>query len=242
MSENLTYQAFIDNILQTRGRFNCGEEYHERHHIAPKCLGGTNDGDNLIDLFAREHFEAHRLLALENPKNNELVCAWWLMCHVKSEGQVRYEVTAEQYEEAKIAFSNIRHNTKASESTKKKMSKAHSGKNNGFYGRHHSEETRQKIREKRKLQPEPKLGVKLTLEQRKKMSEVQKGLKTNGNHPRAKKVICEGKVYGCVKECAEFYSVNPITMRAWLNGQNPMPEKWFKLGLKNYEGEEDASN
>lgn len=31
----LTYKQFIDNILRTRGRFNCGEEYHERHHILP---------------------------------------------------------------------------------------------------------------------------------------------------------------------------------------------------------------
>lgn len=33
---DLTYKQFIDNILQTRGRFNCGEEYHKRHHILPK--------------------------------------------------------------------------------------------------------------------------------------------------------------------------------------------------------------
>lgn len=38
---DLTYKQFIDNILQTRGRFNCGEEYHEHHHILPKCVGGT---------------------------------------------------------------------------------------------------------------------------------------------------------------------------------------------------------
>lgn len=242
MSESLTYQEFIDNILQTRGRFNCGDEYHERHHIVPKCLGGANDENNLIDLFAREHFEAHRLLALENPENNELACAWWLMCHVQSENQLRYEVTAEQYEEAKIAFSKVRHNTKASEKTKKKMSEAHSGENNHFYGKHHSEETRRKIKEKRKLQPNPKLGVKLTLEQRQKMSEIHKGLQTNGDHPRAKKVVCEGRVFGCIKECAEFYNINPITMRAWLNGQNPVPEKWVCLGLKICEEKENASD
>ena len=63
----MMYREFIDNILQTRGRFNCGDEYHERHHITPKCMSGANDENNLIDLFAREHFEAHRLLALDNP-------------------------------------------------------------------------------------------------------------------------------------------------------------------------------
>ena len=68
-----TYKDFIDGIIQTRGRFNCGDEYHERHHILPKCMGGTDCKDNLIDLYAREHFEAHRLLALENPDSDKLV-------------------------------------------------------------------------------------------------------------------------------------------------------------------------
>lgn len=54
--EKLTYKEFIDNILETRGRFACGDEYHERHHIVPKCIGGGNEELNLIDLYAREHF------------------------------------------------------------------------------------------------------------------------------------------------------------------------------------------
>ena len=55
----MTYNEFIDNILKSRGRFCCGDEYHERHHIVPKCMGGTNDKENLIDLFAKEHYVAH---------------------------------------------------------------------------------------------------------------------------------------------------------------------------------------
>lgn len=34
---------------------------------------------NLIDLFDREHFEAYRLLALENPSVKGLIYAWWCM-------------------------------------------------------------------------------------------------------------------------------------------------------------------
>lgn len=68
----MTYENFINNILNTRGRFACGNIYHERHHILPKSLGGTDEENNLIDLFAREHFIAHKLLALENPKNYKL--------------------------------------------------------------------------------------------------------------------------------------------------------------------------
>ena len=81
--ENITYEEFINNILETRGRFACGEEYHERHHIIPKCCGGSDDKNNLIDLFAREHFIAHKLLAEENPDNDKLVYAYTCMAFFK---------------------------------------------------------------------------------------------------------------------------------------------------------------
>lgn len=100
----MTYREFIDNILRSRGRFNCEEEYYERHHIIPKCLNGTNDENNLIDLFAREHFEAHRLLAIENPDNDKLIYAWWNMCQCKGSSQKRAIVTSEEYEEARIQY------------------------------------------------------------------------------------------------------------------------------------------
>lgn len=101
------YQDFINNIIQTRGRFACGDEYHERHHILPKCMDGTDDEDNLIDLFAREHFEAHRLLAQENLDNYKLVYAWTMMAWTKKGGR-NCEVTAAEYEEARKAMSEAR--------------------------------------------------------------------------------------------------------------------------------------
>ena len=100
----MTYEEFIDNILTTRGRFNCNDEYHERHHVIPKCMGGANDSDNLIDLYAREHFVAHRLLALENPNNEKLAYAWWNMCQCKGSSKMRTEVTPEEYEEARKQY------------------------------------------------------------------------------------------------------------------------------------------
>ena len=66
-----TYEEFINNILETRGRFACGEEYHERHHIKPKCMGGTET----VRLTIREHIFAHELLVMiygfeEHDKNS----------------------------------------------------------------------------------------------------------------------------------------------------------------------------
>lgn len=103
----MTYEEFINNILETRGRFVCGNEYHERHHIVPKCMGGSNDKENLIDLFAREHFEAHRLLALENPENEKLVYAWFMMSTTHDSKGRDYMVTSEEYEQSKKMFSKF---------------------------------------------------------------------------------------------------------------------------------------
>lgn len=147
--ENITYKEFIQNIIDTRGRFNCGDEYHERHHIIPRCMNGGDENDNLIDLFAKEHFEAHRLLALENPDNDKLVYAWWMMSHVKTKNQERYEITAEEYEEAKILYGKI---------LSQKMSGENNfwydihmyGKDNPFYGKKHSKESREKMSKIRK--------------------------------------------------------------------------------------------
>ena len=124
----MNYKEFIQNILDTRGRFNCGDEYHERHHIVPKCMGGTNNEDNLIDLFAREHFTAHKLLATENPDNNSLVFAWTCMAFPNNGVQKRYELTPEEYEEARKAISKAMSGRKLSEETRKKLSESKKGK------------------------------------------------------------------------------------------------------------------
>lgn len=169
----MTYEQFIDNILTSRGRFGISEEeYKERHHIIPKCLGGKDEESNLIDLYAREHFEAHRLLALENSENAGLQCAWHMMCKCNtSKFNKRYMSTPEEYEELKNTFSNAmsmlmsgRKFTQAhkdkisnakkgkamSEEAKERMRKNHADFSNGKHpmcGKHHSQEAIQHMKD-----------------------------------------------------------------------------------------------
>lgn len=96
----MTYKELIDNIIANRGRVGCGDMYHEKHHIIPRCCNGDNSQDNLVDLYAEEHYMAHKLLALENPDNEKLQFAWWQMCHCKKDGR-EYEVSAEDYAAAR---------------------------------------------------------------------------------------------------------------------------------------------
>lgn len=145
-----TYEEFIQNILDTRGRFSCGDEYHERHHIKPKCMGGTNDEDNLIDLYAREHFEAHRLLALENPENDGLVCAWLRMSHGKNQDRVTHIVTSEEYEEARVALSNAKKKFLSNPENHPMYGTHRFGEKNPNYGNHWTDEQKQKQSERLK--------------------------------------------------------------------------------------------
>lgn len=51
----------------------------EKHHILPKCIGGTDDASNLVALSPRQHFVAHLLLAKIHPKNVGLLYAAFMM-------------------------------------------------------------------------------------------------------------------------------------------------------------------
>lgn len=222
---NSTYQKFIQNILDTRGRFGCGEEYHERHHIVPRCMNGTNDKENLIDLFAREHFEAHRLLALENPDNQKLIHAWWMMS-ITTNSHVRQEsVTPEEYEEARKLFSQ-----------------SISGKNNPMYGkispmrgRHLSEEQKQHLRDINLGELSPNYGKPLSEETKAKISASNKGkivtdearLNMKNAHlgknmgadsTRAKQVAQYGhdgifiKIWGCIADASRQLNIHSMSI------------------------------
>ena len=158
----MTYNEFIENILNSRGRFGTPtNEYKERHHIVPKCLGGTNDKDNLIDLYAHEHYEAHRLLAVENPHNNKLTYAWWTMSRcVVVQNNERYVPTPEEYELARIAFA-----------------KSMTGENNPMYGKELSPETKQKISKSHKDSESAKRALEKMWEKNRGKSPHNKGKK-----------------------------------------------------------------
>ncbi len=170
----MTYDKFIQNILNTRGRFACLDGYHERHHIIPKCMNGSNSKDNLIDLYAREHFIAHKLLAEENPQNYQLKYAYWNMCQCTGrDGQDKYIPTPEEYEEARIF-----------------CHEAMSGENHPMYGKHHTQESREKMSISKKDmyngENNPFFGKKHSQENIEKM----KGTHSGKDNPKSRPVYC----------------------------------------------------
>jgi hypothetical protein len=112
--------------------------YTESHHVIPRSLGGSDDADNLVDLTAREHFVCHWLLVKihTGESRNKMIYALRMM-RAEKHGQQRYEskITARVYESIKKEYSEI-------------ASKRFSGAGNGFYGKHHTPEAREAIRQK----------------------------------------------------------------------------------------------
>ena len=121
----MTYNEFIQQILDTRGRFGIPEgEYKERHHIIPECKGGQTIEENLIDLYAQEHYDAHKLLFEENPNDYQLACAWHNFHTRKASlNAPEIEIDREEYARLKKELSKLR-------------SEAYSGEGNPRYGDH----------------------------------------------------------------------------------------------------------
>lgn len=49
--------------------------YCERHHIMPRCMGGSDEPQNIVRLTAEEHYVAHQLLVKMYPKTLALIRA-----------------------------------------------------------------------------------------------------------------------------------------------------------------------
>lgn len=165
----MTYNEYIQNILNTRGRFACGEEYYERHHIVPRCMNGGNEDDNLIDLYAREHYEAHKLLARENPDNEKLAFAWWIMSTKSDTTSGRYQLTEEEYELTRTALREAQ--------SKAKRERFSDKENHPMFGRVHSEESKERMRKAKQGKPSPKKGQPVSDKEKERLRQIKLGSK-----------------------------------------------------------------
>lgn len=165
MDYGATYLKLINRaILEARSKG--GGIYYEQHHIVPKCLGGTNDKNNLVLLTGKEHFIAHLLLHRQYPNNCKLKIALVAMCNLKNKHiDGRFTVSSRTYEYARQLLSNIMQERMRgkihSEELKIKWSLNRKGKPSHRKGK--------------KLSEEHKAKLKKTDEQRRLMSDVRKG-------------------------------------------------------------------
>ena len=103
----MNYYQIYRNIIE-KAKNRSIDSYTETHHIIPKCMGGSNNKDNLVKLTPKEHFICHKLLHEIYPNENGLVFAYWMMAKVKSTNQDRkIRLTSREYEELKIKYSRV---------------------------------------------------------------------------------------------------------------------------------------
>lgn len=74
----MNYQKIYDNLI-ARASNRILEGYTEKHHIVPRCMGGSDDPSNLVRLTPEEHFLCHQLLVKIHPHEVKLVYAAKMM-------------------------------------------------------------------------------------------------------------------------------------------------------------------
>ena len=77
----MNYKKIYDSLIE-KAKNRILEGYVEKHHIIPRCIGGTDDKENIVILTPEEHFLAHQLLVKIYPNESKLIFAAAMMiCH-----------------------------------------------------------------------------------------------------------------------------------------------------------------
>ena len=87
----MNYKKIYDQLVEkcrVRGLDKSAlDGYFEKHHIVPRCLGGSDEDDNIVLFTAREHIIAHILLWKQNPEHAGLTNAAHMMANTREYGK-----------------------------------------------------------------------------------------------------------------------------------------------------------
>jgi hypothetical protein len=129
----MNYKKHYDKLIE-RSRNRILEGYVEKHHILPKCLGGTDEKCNIAVLTPEEHFLAHQLLIKLYPGNRDLVYAVQLMTTHQTNARINNKL-----------FGWLRKQMAIAMSTQTKKWLLENGHPKGMLGKHHKLENIDKI-------------------------------------------------------------------------------------------------
>ena len=93
----MDYQKIYSQLILRAKERKTVDGYKELHHIITKCVKGTDDVNNLVELTAKEHFVAHLLLTEIYPKSQKIKYALWMMASMEAPNQNRYKVSENLY-------------------------------------------------------------------------------------------------------------------------------------------------
>lgn len=179
----MNYQRIYDQIVdraKKESRKKGQGDYYERHHIVPRCLGGSDSRDNLVLLTAKEHYIVHRLLVevqtVGSMEYYKMLNAFSFFA-AKSKKHGRVQISARYYQEIKTLLADRRKGVPRSEEVKAKIrktkadnprivteeerllqSKRMTGQGNPMYGKTHTKEVRETLRNLKLGTKNPKLS------------------------------------------------------------------------------------
>lgn len=225
MNYKTIYQNLINKAKSEKRKKSSGN-YYEAHHIKPKSFGGEGDcrninHPNIVLLTPKEHYIAHLLLTKIYPTSPAMQTALWNMININQ--NIRYTPSANTYKKLREEY--IKHTI---------------GESNPFYGKQHTDESKEKISLKAKGR-QAWLGKKHSIESKLKMKQSQLGKNltdeiknkisisiSGGNHYNAKVIKCikTNMLFGSGKELSEYLNKPFSTIRRYLNGTTK-PPSWF---------------
>lgn len=139
----MDYEKIYFNIIENSRRKERSKNdsvYYEKHHIVPLSLGGSNDKNNLVLLTAKEHFLCHLLLTKiykhkDKKSYIKMVRAFVIMSTTENKSQKGKRIlNSKSYEKLKLFIYG--------------PNGILTGENSTFFGKTHSENTKNKIRER----------------------------------------------------------------------------------------------
>lgn len=108
----MNYKRIYDEIINNRiiNKLDKKLECVERHHIIPRCVGGTDEKSNIVSMTPREHFLCHLLLTkIYNDKStvnyHKLLKAFFMMFSYSKNNSTRYlKINSKMYEKLRVEW------------------------------------------------------------------------------------------------------------------------------------------
>lgn len=167
--------------------------YTETHHIIPRAMGGSDHKDNLVKLTAREHFICHLLLPkiTEGTARQKMIYAYTIMSGRKIYCARKYEFYRKEYAMINSVLRSGKGNGMFGADRAKEK--------NTFFGRKHSQATKDLISKKKTGVSTKKPPMSDT--HKKNISKARKGtgIVYSFTHP------CHGTFTGSIQALCEKY-------------------------------------
>ena len=116
------------SLLMEKAKTRKIDGYTEKHHIIPRCLNGTDESENIVEVTPEEHYIAHLLLVKMYPGNNSLLWAAYCMTGSTATMKRNNKIHGWLRRKFSVMSSEMNKGKVFSEETRAKLSAAKKGK------------------------------------------------------------------------------------------------------------------